>query len=49
MEKSSKPIASCALPAAEGMSIKTNTKMVEKARKSYGISFGKSSFRLPSL
>ena len=33
MEKSSKPIASCALPAAEGMSIKTNTKMVEKARK----------------
>tara|TARA_B100000029_G_scaffold16464_1_gene16929 strand:+ start:2109 stop:4139 length:2031 start_codon:yes stop_codon:yes gene_type:complete len=33
MDKSSKPIASCAMPAAEGMSIKTNTEMVEKARK----------------
>ena len=33
MDKSAKPIASCALPAAEGMNIKTNTKMVEKARK----------------
>ena len=33
MEKSSKPIASCAMPAAEGMNIKTNTLMVEKARK----------------
>ena len=33
MEKSAKPIASCAMPAAEGMNIKTNTKMVEKARK----------------
>ncbi len=33
MEKSSKPIASCAMPAAEGMNIKTNTEMVEKARK----------------
>ncbi len=33
MEKSAKPIASCAMPAAEGMSIKTNTKTVEKARK----------------
>ncbi len=33
MEKSAKPIASCAMPAAEGMSIKTNTEMVEKARK----------------
>ena len=33
MEKSGKPIASCAMPAAEGMNIKTNTKMVEKARK----------------
>ena len=33
MEKSSKPIASCALPATEGMNIKTNTEMVEKARK----------------
>ena len=33
MEKSEKPIASCAMPAAEGMNIKTNTKMVEKARK----------------
>ncbi len=33
MEKSAKPIASCAMPAAEGMSIKTNTPIVEKARK----------------
>ncbi len=33
MEKSPKPIASCAMPAAEGMNIKTNTKFVEKARK----------------
>ena len=33
MEKSAKPIASCAMPATEGMKIKTNTKMVEKARK----------------
>ena len=33
MEKSSKPIASCAMPAAEGMNIKTNTALVEKARK----------------
>ena len=33
MEKSTKPIASCAMPAAEGMNIKTNTTFVEKARK----------------
>jgi NADH-quinone oxidoreductase subunit G len=33
MEKSSKPIASCAMPAVEGMNIKTNTPFVEKARK----------------
>ena len=33
MEKSAKPIASCAMPAAEGMKIKTNTAFVEKARK----------------
>ena len=33
MEKSSKPIASCAMPAVEGMNIKTNTEFVEKARK----------------
>jgi NADH-quinone oxidoreductase subunit G len=33
MEKSGKPIASCAMPAAEGMNIKTNTEFVEKARK----------------
>ena len=33
MEKSPKPIASCAMPAAEGMSIRTNTEFVEKARK----------------
>ena len=33
MEKSPKPIASCAMPAADGMNIKTNTELVEKARK----------------
>ena len=33
MEKSAKPIASCAMPAAEGMKIKTNTEFVKKARK----------------
>ena len=33
MEKSQKPIASCAMPAAEGMNIKTNTPTVEKSRK----------------
>ena len=33
MEKSPKPIASCAMPAVEGMNIKTNTTLVEKARK----------------
>ena len=33
LEKSPKPIASCAMPAAEGMNIKTNTAFVEKARK----------------
>ena len=33
MDKSPKPIASCAMPAAEGMIIKTNTEKVEKARK----------------
>ena len=33
MEKSPKPVASCAMPAADGMNIKTNTPLVEKARK----------------
>ena len=33
IEKSPKPVASCAMPATEGMKIKTNTSMVEKARK----------------
>ena len=33
MEKSHKPIASCAMPASDGMKIKTNTAFVEKARK----------------
>ncbi len=33
MEKSPKPIASCAMPAADGMVIKTNTKKVENSRK----------------
>ena len=33
MDKSPKPVASCAMPVAEGMVIKTNTDKVEKARK----------------
>jgi len=33
MEKSPKPIASCAMPATDGMVIKTNTEKVEKARQ----------------
>ena len=33
MEKSPKPIASCAMPASEGMVIKTNTNLVKEARK----------------
>ena len=33
IERSPKPIASCAMPAAEGMVIKTDTPMVHKARK----------------
>ena len=33
MEKSPKPIASCAMPAANGMVIKTNTPNIEKSRK----------------
>jgi len=33
MEKSPKPVASCAMPAADGMVIKTNTPKVEQSRK----------------
>ncbi len=33
LEKSPKPIASCAMPAANGMVIKTNTPKIEKSRK----------------
>jgi len=33
MEKAPKPIASCAMPAADGMVIKTKTETVKKARK----------------
>ena len=33
MEKSPKPIASCAMPAGDGMVIKTGTEMVHKARR----------------
>lgn len=33
MEKSPKPIASCAMPVAEGMVIRTNTPTVKKARQ----------------
>ena len=33
IEKSPKPVASCAMPILEGMNIKTNTPLVENARK----------------
>ena len=33
MDKSPKPIASCAMPAADGMIIRTNTPKIEKSRK----------------
>ncbi|WP_159713119.1 NADH-quinone oxidoreductase subunit NuoG [Geminicoccus flavidas] len=33
MEKSPKPVASCAMPAADGMVIKTDTPLVHKARR----------------
>ncbi len=33
MERAPKPIASCAMPATEGMVIKTNTPLVKKARE----------------
>ena len=50
MEKSSKPIASCAMPATDGMKIKTNTQMVEKARKGVmEFLLSESSFGLPCL
>ncbi|MEI6987321.1 MAG: 2Fe-2S iron-sulfur cluster-binding protein, partial [Rhodospirillaceae bacterium] len=34
MERSPKPIASCAMPCSEGMVIKTNSDRVRRARKS---------------
>jgi len=33
LEKSPKPVASCAMPAADGMVIRTNTSKIEKSRK----------------
>ena len=33
MERSPKPIASCAMPCGEGMVIKTNTELVQRARR----------------
>ena len=33
MEKSPKPVASCAMPVADGQVIYTNTEMVKKARQ----------------
>ena len=49
IEKSPKPVASCAMPISEGMNIMTNTEKVEKARKGYGIFIGKSSSRLSRM
>ena len=49
-KKSTKPIASCAEPAVEGMNIKTNTPFVDKARKGVMEFFiSKSSLRLSSM
>ena len=40
IDKSPKPIASCAMPAVENMVIKTNTSNVKKARQGvYGVSY----------
>ena len=33
VERSPKPVASCAMPAAPGMNIKTDTPLVKKARE----------------
>ena len=33
VEKSPKPVASCAMPAGPGMKIKTDTPLVKKARE----------------
>ena len=33
MDKSAKPIASCAMPASEGMKIKTNTPLLKKLER----------------
>ncbi len=33
VEKSPKPVASCAMPAGPGMNIKTDTPLVKKARE----------------
>ena len=33
MERAPKPVASCAMPAADGMVVKTNSELVRKARK----------------
>ena len=33
MDKSAKPVASCAMPAAEGMNIKTNSNLWKKREK----------------
>ena len=33
MERSPKPVASCAMPAGDGMVVRTNTELVHKARK----------------
>ena len=50
MEKSPKPIASCAMPVADGMVIKTNTPMVEEgAQRRDGIPADQPSARLPDL
>ena len=50
VEGAPKPVASCAMPINEGMSIHTNTQSVKKAREGVmEFSFDKPSFRLPGM
>ena len=50
IDKSLKPIASCAITIDKGMKIYTNTSLVKKStRRYYGIFINKSSIRLPNM
>jgi len=50
MEKSPKPVASCAMPVADGQVIYTNTEMVKKSKtRCYGVLAYQSPVRLSYL